>query len=166
MMNTLLASAAAMAFGGLFLLVGQETATPAIYTQAQAAAGRTAYRSSCGKCHTESLLGRRGDPGELPLVSSLPKNMQDVVQTAGGMVPPLAGADFLAVWGVRTTSDLSRRVKEAVGGFPPDGSDKETYLNLTAYFLQACGARAGTQALTASTALEIRSLTSDTNQKR
>jgi hypothetical protein len=166
MTNTLLAGAVAMVCGGLFLLVGQETSTPAVFTEAQAAAGRTAYRSTCGKCHTESLLGRTGDPAELPPVSSLPKNMQDVVQTAGGMVPPLAGPDFLAVWGARATSDLSRRVKEAVGGFPPEGSDKETYLNLTAYFLQTCGARAGTQALTASTAVEIRSLMPGTTQKR
>jgi hypothetical protein len=74
------------------------------------------------------------------------------------LVPPLAGSDFMAAWGARTTGELSRRVREAVGGFPPEGSDKETYLNLTAYFLQANGARPGTQPLTATKSVEIRSI--------
>jgi hypothetical protein len=84
--------------------------------------------------------------------------MQKVVREAGGQVPPLAGADFMAIWGTRTTQELSARVQVAVGGFRPPASDKDTYLDLTAYFLQVNGARAGTQALTAGTAVEIRSI--------
>ena len=131
---------------------------PTVYTATQAAAGRAAYRSTCGKCHRESLQGRTGVSGELPTVDSLPPDMQEVVRAAGGQVPPLAGADFMAIWGARTTQELSARVKLAVGGFRPPASDKDTYLDLTAYFLQVNGARAGTQVLTARTAVEIRSI--------
>jgi hypothetical protein len=151
-------TASAVAGFGLFALAGQETSLPAVYTATQAAAGRTAYRSTCGKCHRDSLLGRTGASGELPPVDSLPSVMQEVVRAAGGQVPPLAGPDFMASWGGRTTQELSDRVKLAVGGFRPPASDKDTYLDLTAFFLQVNGARAGSQALTAGTAVEIRSI--------
>ena len=57
-----------------------------------------AYENTCGNCHTPSLLGRKGEPGELPPVSSLPVS-QDI---ASGIVPPLAGTDFLKRWGGKT----------------------------------------------------------------
>jgi hypothetical protein len=157
-MKNLLLAVGALAVGGCFLLTGQDSPPPAVYSDAQAAAGRTAYASTCGKCHLDSLMGRTGDPCELPAVDSLPAVTQDVVRGAGGIVPPLAGADFMKVWGARTTMDLAFRVQTAVGGFPPQDKDKTTYLNLTAYFLQANGAPAGTKALAAATAVEIRSL--------
>ena len=158
MMRRVLLAAGAVAACGWIGLAGQEPA-PAVFTEAQAAAGRTAYRSSCGKCHTDTLMGRIGDPGELPPVDSLPAAMQEVVRGAGGNVPPLAGVDFMKRWGARTTRDLSMRIRDAVGGFPPRETGKETYLELTAYILQANGARAGTQALDATSAVEIRSVT-------
>ena len=48
-----------------------------------------------------------------------------------------------------------------MGGFPPPGlrRDEELYLNLTAYVLEANGAKAGAQALTTATAVEIRTIT-------
>ncbi len=128
-----------LALCSAFGIVAQQPA-PAVYSAAQAAAGRTAYLSSCGKCHTESLLGRTGKPDELPPVDSLPKVMREVVENNGGQVPPLVGPEFLARWGSRGTDELSRRVREAVGGFPPENRSEETYLQLTAYFLQANGA--------------------------
>jgi hypothetical protein len=89
--------------------------------------------------------------------------MQEVVRAAGGQVPPLIGANFMSKWG--TTRDLSSRIKTAVGGFPPADLSDETYLNLTAYILQANGARPGAQSLTAATAVEIRSLTGQASAK-
>src|SRR5690349_4433327 len=118
---------AAIAGCGLFLATGQEPAQPGVFTAAQAEAGRTAYLNTCGKCHLESLLGRTGDPKEMPAVDSLPAVMKKVVLDAGGVVPPLAGPEFLEEWGARTTRELSQRIKTAVGGFPPQGSDKQTY---------------------------------------
>jgi hypothetical protein len=81
------------------------------------------------------------------------------------MIPPLAGANaayppFLTTWGAKTTQDLSRRILVAVGGFPPEGRDAQTHLNLTAYVLEVNGAKPGTRPLTADTAVEIRTLTS------
>ena len=151
-MRKFLAIAAAIAGCGLFVLTGQQAAPPAVYTVAQAVAGRKAYRSSCAKCHTDTLIGRDGT-GEIP----------DFLQPYAGMIPPLAGANsafepFLTKWGARNTNDLSRRIGEAVGGFPPQDKDEETYLNLTAYVLQFNGARPGTQALTKATAVEIRTI--------
>ena len=148
--------AALAASCGFFVLTGQSPAPPAVYTTAQAELGRTAYESSCVKCHTEKLTGRKGEVGELPTLASLPAEMQKMVQDYGGKIPPLAGANFMSKWA--TTKDLSSRIKEGVGGFPPQDSNAETYLNLTAYILSVNGARPGTQALTASTAIEIRSL--------
>ena len=152
-MKKLLVTATALAGCGFLVLTGQQAVPPTVFTAAQAAAGRTAYQSSCAKCHTDTLMGRDGT-GEVP----------EFLRDYGGKIPPLAGANaafepFLTKWGTRTTNDLSRRVKEAVGGFPPKDLGAETYLDLTAYILQANGARQGTQALTTATAVEIRSIT-------
>ncbi len=154
MMKKPLVTAAAIAGCGFFVLTGQQAAPPAVYTAAQAAAGRAAYQSSCAKCHTDTLMGRNGT-GEVP----------EFLRVYGGKIPPLAGANsafapFMTKWGARTTKALYRRIQEAAGGFPPPDRrlDEELYLNLTAYILQANGARPGTQALTTSTAVEIRSI--------
>jgi mono/diheme cytochrome c family protein len=155
----ILAIAAAAVGSGVFLVTGQTTAQPAIYTAAQAAAGRAAYEETCGKCHTPGLSGRKGDPGELPALDTLPADWQKVVRDVGGRVPPLAGEKFLAIWGPRSTKDLTQRIKEAtLGGFPPQGANEQTVFDIAAYVLQANGARAGSQALTADTAIPVQSL--------
>ena len=156
MTKRLLLTAAAIAYGGVFVLTGQQATTSAVFTAAQAAAGKTAYLSSCGKCHTVSLNGRKGEAGELPPVDSLPAHIQEMVLTYKGKIPPLTGVAFLSKWA--TTKDFSHRIEEAVGGFPPDNLTSESYLELTAYILQVNGARPGTQALTKDTAEEMRSV--------
>ena len=122
---------AVLAFG-LSALTGQQPAgAPAVFTAAQAASGKAAYESSCQKCHTETLTGRDGT-GEIP----------DFLQPYAGKIPPLAGANaaytpFLTKWGPQKTNALYRRIREAVGGFPPPGRklDDELCLQLTAYVL-------------------------------
>lgn len=156
MINRLLVTATAVAVFGCFVLTGQQQAEPAVYTSEQAAAGKTAYESSCGKCHLEGLTGRHGNPDEIPAVNSLPDNMQKTLAQFGGKTPPLVGSGFMAKW--KTTRDLSLRIKSAAGAFPPENSNEETYLKVTAYILQANGARPGTQALTADTVVPIQSL--------
>lgn len=154
---------------GVFALPGQQRAPTGIFTAAQAEAGRKAYEDTCGKCHTPTLLGRRGAPGELPPVSSLPAYMQDM---ASGLVPPLAGPDFMQRWGARTTADLTERIRQAVGAFPPEGTNipvpghapaesDPTSVNIAAYVLQVNGGKAGTQPLTRTTAVTVRSITAD-----
>jgi mono/diheme cytochrome c family protein len=169
--------AAAVLASGIFVLVaqqpGQEPAPPEVFTAAQAEAGRKAYENTCGNCHTPSLRGRKGDPGELPPVSSIPAYMQDM---ARGIVPPLAGADFMGRWGSNTAAQLIERIEEAVGAFPPEGTNipvpghapaasDPTSVNITAYVLQVNGAKAGTQPLTktttATTAAIVNSVTTD-----
>ncbi|HEY6343396.1 MAG TPA: hypothetical protein VIY49_18020 [Bryobacteraceae bacterium] len=149
------------------MLSGQEPTR--IFTEAQAEAGRTAYQSTCVLCHTPSLQGRRGESGEIPALSSLPDNIQNVIKQAGGFVPPLAGLDFLNHWGSRTAADLIQRINEAVGAFPPEGTNipipghapdasDPTAINLAAYFLQASGAKPGIQPLTKTTTVVINSV--------
>lgn len=130
-----------------------------VFTAQQAEAGKTAYQSTCVKCHTDSLRGRKGAPGELPPLSSLPADMLKTVRMYNGKVPPLAGPVFVAKWGAKTTKDLSTRIDNAVGGFPPEGRNSTTYLEVTAYVLEVNGAQPGSQALTADTAAEVRSVT-------
>jgi mono/diheme cytochrome c family protein len=154
MMEKLLVAAAGIAGCGFYTLTGQPASPPAVYTAAQAAAGRAAYQSSCAKCHTDTLIGRDGT-GEVP----------EFLKEYGGKIPPLAGANaafppFLTKWGARTTKVLNSRIQGAVGGFPPPDRrlDEELYLNLTAYVLQANGARPGRQELSTATNVEIRSI--------
>jgi mono/diheme cytochrome c family protein len=146
--------AIAIAGCGLFVLTGQQAPPPAVFTAAQAAAGRTAYESSCAKCHTNTLAGHDGT-GEIP----------EFLQAYGGMIPPLAGSNsafppFLTKWGPRTTKALYWRIQDATSAFPPPNRhlNEELFLDLTAYILQANGARPGTQALTTATAVEVRSI--------
>ncbi len=153
-----------IAASGAFVLTGEPPVTPQVYTAAQAAAGRVEYQSTCVKCHTPSLLGRKGASDEMPPLSSLPENMQKVVKAAAGKVPPLAGPAFLGRWSTRTTKDLSERIKSAVGGFPPENANEETSINLTAYILQANGALSGTDPLTATIAIPIGRLTENLAQ--
>jgi len=151
---------------GVFALTGQQPAPSGVFTSAQAEAGRKSYENTCGKCHTPTLRGRKGDPGELPPVDSLPAYMQDM---ARGLVPPLAGADFIDRWGSRTTAEFTERINQAVGAFPPEGTNipvpghapaesDPTAVNIAAYALQVSGAKAGTQPLTRTTAILIRSI--------
>src|SRR3954467_15211971 len=91
-------TAAAIALSSITLLVAQPK-SDGVFTAAQAEAGRTAVESTCARCHTSSLLGRKGVAGELPPVDSLPKPWQDFLRPYGGAVPPLAGPEFLEKWG-------------------------------------------------------------------
>jgi len=149
MTKTLLVTAIVVVVGGLDFLASsaQSGAPPTVFTEAQAAAGRASYESVCVNCHTYALTGRKGEPGELPAISSLAENFQKGIQQAGGRIPPLAGEAFIKRWGARTTQALSTRIMVAIGGFPPAGLDDNTANNMAAYFLQVSGARAGTQEL-------------------
>ena len=164
--------AAAVLVSGLFVVTAQQPAPSGVFTPAQAEAGRKAYENTCFNCHTPTLLGRKGDPVELPPIGSLPADMQDVIKGAGGRVPPLAGAAFLDRWGSRTTAELAERIEQAVGAFPPEGTiipvpghapadNDPTSVNIAAYVLQVNGAKAGTQPLTRTTQVIVRSITTD-----
>jgi cytochrome c5 len=116
----------------------QETARPTVYTAAQAAAGRTAYESSCINCHTGSLIPKTG------------------AVYMGQEIPPLAGAAFLSRWGDRAAGDLAIRIKTAIGGFPPKDLNEKTYLDLAAYVLQVNGALPGEKEISSATAVPVK----------
>jgi hypothetical protein len=143
---------------GIFGLLGQQTTPPSIFTAAQAEAGRAAFENTCAKCHTASLMGRKGDPGELPPVSSLSDSYQKFIGPRG-FVSPLAGKTFLSRFGSKTAAELIARFQETVPAFPPEGMDDQTTVNITAYVLQMNGATAGNVPLTRSTGVVVSSVT-------
>ena len=158
--NSMLA-AIAITCSIVFVLSAEEPA-PAVFTAAQAEAGRAAAMDTCAKCHTPSLEGRVGNSGENPPLSSLPAEFQKFVSNPArgqnaGRVPPLLGPVFMSHWEAKTTKDLSTSVYGTAGAFFP-GTDERTALAITAYILQLNGAKPGSQELSMSTAVEIHSL--------
>jgi hypothetical protein len=131
---------------------------PAVYTTQQAEAGRREIKANsfgvCTDCHTTALTGRNGDPGELPPLSSLSEDNQKLINNYRGIVPPIAGPKFLSRWASRSTKDLNKEFQER---FAPPLSE-ETRLNIIAYMLQTSGALPGSQPLTMSTDVGIRTL--------
>lgn len=148
----------AFALLGLFVLAGQEPAPSGVFTTAQAEAGRVAYENTCGQCHTSTLLGRKGDPSERPLVSSLSAAYQEFIGHRG-YVAPLVGKEFIARWGSKTVAQLIARFQETVSAFPPEGMNDETTVNITAYVLQVNGAKPGNRPMTRATGAVVSSLT-------
>jgi alcohol dehydrogenase (cytochrome c) len=117
---------------GVTILTGQ-TRPPGPFTAAQATAGRAAYQANCASCHLADLGGRNE-------------------------APQLAGANFFNAWGDRTTSELLTYIRTTMPPGNRGAIDQETYINLVAFFLEANGARAGNQPLTAATAAPLRSV--------
>jgi len=149
---------------GLMILTAQQpvtsSVTAGVFTAAQAEAGRLAYERTCGQCHTHTLMGRKGDPGELPPLSSLPASYQKFIGPRG-FVAPLAGKVFLDRWGGKTAAQLIERFQVTVDdpSFKFEGMNDETTVNITAYVLQVNGAKAGTEPLTRSTGVIVNSIT-------
>ncbi len=141
------------------VLTGQQKTAPAVFTTAQAEAGRTAYENTCGKCHTYTLLGRKGEEGELPPVASLSAAYQKFIGNPNH-VPPLAGKAFLNRWGAKTAAELIARFQITVSDrfFQFEGIDDDTTVNITAYVLEINGAKAGPQPLTRTTGAVVNSL--------
>jgi hypothetical protein len=145
---------------GLFVLTGQQPTPSGIFSSAQAEAGRLAYERTCGKCHTPTLMGRKGDKEELPPLSSLSASYQKFIGPRG-FVAPLAGKVFIDRWGGKTAAQLIARFQETVDDpyFQFEGMSDETTVNITAYVLQVNGAKAGTQPLTRTTDVIVSSIT-------
>ncbi len=106
-----------------------QPAVPAIFTAAQAGAGRDAYQARCASCHLPSLGG-------------------------SNEAAQLAGPAFMTVWRARSTQELYDYIRTSM---PPGGATlgADEYLAITAFILQANGAAAGPAALTPATAVPI-----------
>jgi cytochrome c5 len=142
---------------GLSVLVGQQPGSPAVFTLAQAEAGRLAYEKTCVRCHTTTLLGRKGNVGELPPVDSLSASDQEFIKKFGP-VPALARTDFITRWKDKTVAQVIARFQEGVNAFPPEGVTSETAVEITAYALQISGAKTGDRPLIKTSDVAVRSI--------
>jgi len=134
--------------GLLSTVIGAQSQQPiAVFTEAQAAAGKAAYESVCVNCHTDKLTGRKGDADEAPPLASLAKPFRSGIQQANGKIPALAGDVFMKRWSDRSIGALSSRISVAISGFPPAGLDDHTANNLAAYFLKVTGVTPGAREL-------------------
>jgi mono/diheme cytochrome c family protein len=113
------------------LAAGQAPAPP-VFTAEQAAAGKTTFTKVCASCHLADLAGNDD-------------------------APALAGPQFQAMWKTRSTKEL---LDYMAGAMPPGGStlNAADYASIVAYVLERNGAAAGSQMLTATTAVTIGSV--------
>jgi len=133
-LNAIGLPAGACAAMALTAIIAGQPPQPAVFTAAQATAGRVAYEANCANCHMPDLAGRNE-------------------------APPLAGGTFMNAWRARSTRDLFDLISATM---PPNvaGLSVDQYLAIASYILQSNGAAAGTQALTAETSVAIGSIAS------
>jgi len=128
--KSLIAASIIGAAVGVVTLTGQQPAAGP-FTAAQAAAGATAYQTSCAGCHGADLKG-----------------IASASELAGGL--------FMGGWGNRTAADLVGFLQGAMPPNNPGSLGEANYLNIAAYIFQQNGARPGTVALTAQNTTGIR----------
>ncbi|MGD2168112.1 MAG: PQQ-binding-like beta-propeller repeat protein [Gammaproteobacteria bacterium] len=131
-----------IAFGSLAIaaLAGTGQAqTPGPFTLEQAAAGLTAYRTHCASCHMADLTGLNE-------------------------ARPLAGPDFMNVWGERSAAQLLSFTRLTMPQAPaiPGSLAEQTYADIVAFVLQANGAQPGNETLTAASDVVIGSIADGT----
>ena len=113
----------------------QIPATSGTFTPPQAAAGLVAYRTHCASCHLPDLGGLNE-------------------------ARPLAGPDFMNVWGERTAQQLILYSQLTMPSTPgiPGSLGEQAYVDIVAFLLQANGAQPGGETLTAATQTVIGSI--------
>jgi mono/diheme cytochrome c family protein len=110
--RTVLLATVLLEFSGLGLQAqAAHTANDRVYTDAQAARGRTLYEQKCGTCHGEMLEGKSA--------------------------PPLTGSDFLAAWGAQPLSELASKIRNTMPADDPGKITPGQTSDLVAYILQA-----------------------------
>jgi alcohol dehydrogenase (cytochrome c) len=102
------------------------------FTDQQAAAGQASYRANCAACHMPDLRG-------------------------SNEARPLTGADFIGIWGERTVQQLVAYMQLTMPPPPatPGSLGEQAYVNIAAFLLQANGAEAGAEPLTAAVSAVI-----------
>ncbi len=111
---------AALTFAGLFwaaIARAQQTTADGVYTDAQAARGQAVYVEQCQACHGTTL--------------------------AGGLGPPLAGADFLRVWDTLPLADLVDKIQNTMPATNPGTLSRAQATDLVAHLLSANAFSAG-----------------------
>jgi mono/diheme cytochrome c family protein len=87
------------------------TANDRVYTDTQAARGRTAYQQKCAMCHGDML--------------------------EGSSAPPLAESAFLGIWGAQPLSELANKIRNTMPADNPGKLTPAESADLVAYILQA-----------------------------
>jgi mono/diheme cytochrome c family protein len=111
----------------------EQTAPTSVFTEQQAETGKAAYTKNCASCHQPDLSG-------------------------SNEIPQLAGESFMGTWGNKTTKDL-RDYMSAAMPYGGPSLDPDTYTSITAFILSSNGAVAGTEKLSALTAVPIGTVT-------
>jgi len=116
----LIAAAVAAGLAGATCAVAADS-VPGAYTLSQAQAGQNDYAINCAACHGATL--------------------------AGGAGPALTGSPFMGSWGPKTTQQLYEYISKSMPAGNPGALGASTYAGITAYLLQANGAKAGAEPL-------------------
>jgi mono/diheme cytochrome c family protein len=104
------------------------TAADRVYSDAQAQRGQVLYDAQCRACHGATL--------------------------AGGLGPPLAGADFLRIWDKQPLADLVDKIEHTMPATAPGSLSRTQAADVAAYLLRASGFPAGAAELTGEAALK------------
>ena len=91
------------------------------FTEGQAARGQERYRTACGACHAEDLLGAQG--------------------------PALVGQAFLDRWAGSTVFDMVQVIKQSMPQEAPDSLGMPAYVDIVSYLLKSNGGPAGASEL-------------------
>jgi ankyrin repeat protein/mono/diheme cytochrome c family protein len=94
------------------------SARDGVFSDAQAARGQLHYRSSCGRCHSDDLMGDRD-------------------------APALIGGAFTTRWGGQTVDDLYQTVKRTMPQEAPDTLGPAAYADIVSFILKSNGHPAG-----------------------
>jgi mono/diheme cytochrome c family protein len=111
---------AALLFGGVSWTVMAQagnTVADRVYSGAQAERGQTIYAAQCAPCHGPAL--------------------------AGGLGPPLAGADFLRAWDKRPLIDLVDKIEKTMPATNPGTLTRAQATDLVAHLLKTSALPAG-----------------------
>src|SRR5437868_1029396 len=116
----------AAAFGPMAF--GQGASGP--FTQPQVQAGQQAFADNCAACHLQDLSGTND-------------------------APALAGTPFMGAWGKRTTAQLYSKIATSMPLGQGGSLSEAQYADIVAYILNRNGARAGNNAFTPASAVQI-----------
>jgi mono/diheme cytochrome c family protein len=103
---------------------------PGVYTDAQAKAGATIYKTQCSACHGANLEGVSG--------------------------PALAGTDFMSKWNGQTADDLRDFIATQMPLTAPGSLKPDEVLSVLSYILQQNKYPAGDAPLTAPKAKTVK----------
>ena len=126
---------AALTFAGVswdVIAQAKRTVADRVYTDAQAQRGQAAYDMQCRACHGPTL--------------------------AGGLGPPLAGADFLRLWDKRPLTDLVDKIQHTMPATSPGTLSRAQATDIVAHLLKTSAfpsgpAELGGDAMLAQTAI-------------